>query len=55
MKKDISLAVMATILVLQLIGSTFGGFVGDVADKLAQTLSTRIQVEQMLNEEGGKW
>lgn len=49
MKKDISLAVMATILVLQLVGNLFGGFVGDIADKAAEALSNRIQIEQMLN------
>jgi hypothetical protein len=49
MKKDISIAVMATILILQLIGSTVGGFIGDVADKAASLLSDRIQIEQMLS------
>lgn len=49
MKKEISIAVMATILVLQLIGNTVGGFVGDVAKGLSNELSARIQVEQMLS------
>jgi hypothetical protein len=48
MKKEISIAIMATILVLQLIGSTVGGIVGKVADELAETLSNRIQIEQMI-------
>lgn len=47
------MAVMATILVLQLIGSTFGGFVGDLATSLSEELSGRIQVEQMLYNSGG--
>jgi protein involved in sex pheromone biosynthesis len=47
MKKDISIAVMATILILQLISNTVGGFIGDVADKAADMLQTRIQVEEM--------
>jgi hypothetical protein len=49
MKKDISIAVMATILVLQLIGNFVGGFVGDIADKAALMLQNRIQIEQMLD------
>jgi protein involved in sex pheromone biosynthesis len=52
MKKDISIAVMATILILQLVGSTVGGFIGDVADRLADSLSSRVQIERMLSEEG---
>jgi protein involved in sex pheromone biosynthesis len=48
MKKDISIAVMATILILQLIGNTVGGFIGDVADKAAEMLSSRIQIEQFI-------
>jgi hypothetical protein len=51
MKKDISIAVMATILVLQLIGNFFGGFVGDVATNLSETLSNRIQIEQFYSGE----
>jgi ATP-dependent protease ClpP protease subunit len=50
MKKDISIAVMATILVLQVIGGIFGGVVEDVTDKIAETLSTRVQVEQILSD-----
>lgn len=47
-KKEISLAVMATIIVLQLVGGFAGGMIGKVADQLAQTLSNRIQIEQMI-------
>jgi hypothetical protein len=49
MKKDISLAVMATILVLQIIGGIFGGAVEKITDKVADQLSNRIQIEQMLS------
>lgn len=51
-KKDISMAVMATILVLQLIGSIFGGIPGKVATGIADALQNRIQIEKILNEEG---
>jgi hypothetical protein len=47
MKKDISLAVMATILILQLVSNVVGGVVGKVADELSKTLSARVQVEQL--------
>lgn len=48
MKKEITLAVLATILILQLIGNTVGGFVGDLAENLSDVLANRIQVETML-------
>jgi hypothetical protein len=51
MKKEISIAVVATFLVLQLIGNTVGGFIGDLADSLADSLASRIQVEQFLSGE----
>jgi len=51
MKKDISIAVMATILVLQVIGGWFGGVVEDITDKLSDSLSTRVQIEQILSGE----
>lgn len=53
LKKEISLAIMATILVLQLIGNFAGGMIGKVADGLAETLSNRIQIEQMM--QSGDW
>lgn len=48
MKKEISIAIVATILVLQFIGNTVGGIVGTVADKIAEQLTNQIRVEQML-------
>jgi len=51
MKKDISIAVMATILVLQVIGSMFGGIVEDITDKISDQLTTRVQIEQILSGE----
>jgi len=48
MKKEISIAIVATILVLQFIGSTVGGVVGQVADKIASQLVDQIRMEQML-------
>lgn len=51
MKKEITLAVMATILLLQIVGSTVSGFVGDVARNLSEALSSRIQVERILSGE----
>jgi hypothetical protein len=51
MKKDISLAVMATILVLQLICGIFGGIVENVTDKISETLSTRVEIERILSDE----
>jgi hypothetical protein len=51
MKKEISIAVMATILILELIGSTVKGFVGDIANNLSEVLSNRIQIEQMISGE----
>jgi hypothetical protein len=53
MKKDISLAVMATILVLQLVSGIFGGVVGKVADRMADVLEHRVQIEQQLMLNGG--
>jgi predicted lysophospholipase L1 biosynthesis ABC-type transport system permease subunit len=53
MKKEITMAIVATILVLQFIGSTVGGIVGKVADSIAEQLTNQIRVEQMLN--GGMW
>lgn len=52
MKKEISIAIVATILVLQFIGSTVGGVVGKVADSIAEQLSTRVQIEQILQSGG---
>jgi hypothetical protein len=51
MKKDIAFAITATILVLQLIGNTVGGFVGTLATSLSSVLSERIQIEQFLSGE----
>jgi hypothetical protein len=51
MKKEITIAIMATILVLQFIGSTVGGFVGDIANGIADQLSSRVQIEKILSEE----
>lgn len=51
MKKDISMAVMATILVLQLVGNFFGGFIGDIASDLSETLGNRIQIEAYLQDQ----
>jgi hypothetical protein len=50
MKKEITLAIMATILVLQFIGSTVGGFIGEIADGIAEQLSNRVQIEQFLSD-----
>jgi uncharacterized protein (DUF697 family) len=51
-KKDISMAVMATILVLQLVGGIFGGAVKAVTDGITEALQSRVQIEKILNEEG---
>lgn len=52
MKKEIGVAVVATFLVLQLIGNTVGGFIGDLAKGLSESLANRIRIEQMLNSGG---
>lgn len=45
MKKEITLAIIATILVLQLVGSFFGGAVQRVADGLSTELQARIHLK----------
>jgi predicted lysophospholipase L1 biosynthesis ABC-type transport system permease subunit len=52
MKKEITIAIVATILVLQFIGNTVGGVVGGIAEKIAEQLTNQIRVEQMLNGGG---
>jgi hypothetical protein len=51
-KKDISLAVMATVLFLEIVSKIFGGTVGIVADKVSDIIQHRVQVEMFLNEGG---
>jgi hypothetical protein len=51
MKKEVGVAVMATILVLQLLGNFIGGTFGKIADSIAEQLTHRIQIEQMLSGE----
>jgi len=51
-KKDISIAVMATYLVLEILGRFFGGFVEDITDKINDGLQDRIQLEQFLQDGG---
>jgi hypothetical protein len=50
-KKDISMAVMATVIVLQLVGGFFGGVVKDVTDGIAEALSSRVQIEKILSDD----
>lgn len=52
MKKELSIAVMATILVLQVIGGLFGGVVEDITDKVSKGLQSQIQIEKLLYQEG---
>lgn len=53
MKKDVSLAIIATILVLQLVGNFSDMVFGAIAEDLAGRLSNQLIVEQPFDYEGG--